>query len=38
LVPLIIVKGFGLPIMVILVLFIIASLICIWHTFMTTSL
>ena len=38
LVPLIIVKGFGLQIVVILVLFIIASLIRIWHTFMTTSL
>jgi len=38
LVPLIIVKGFGLQIVVILVLFIIASLIRTWHTFMTTSL
>jgi len=37
-VPLIIVKGFGLHIVVILVLFIIASLIRTWHTFMTTSL
>ncbi len=37
-VPLIIVKGFGLQIVVILVLFIIASLIRIRHTFMTTSL
>lgn len=38
LLPLIIVKGFGLHIVVILVLFIIASLIRTWHTFMTTSL
>ncbi len=37
-VPLIRVKGFGLHIVVILVLFIIASLIRTWHTFMTTSL
>ncbi len=37
-VPLIFVKGFGLQIVVILVLFIIASLIRIRHTFMTTSL
>ncbi len=37
-VPLILVKGFGLYIAVILVLFIIASLIRTWHTFMTTSL
>jgi hypothetical protein len=37
-VPLIFVKGFGLHIVVILVLFIIASLIRIRHTFMTTSL
>jgi hypothetical protein len=37
-VPLILIKGFGLQIVVILVLFIIASLIRIWHTFMTTSL
>ncbi len=37
-VPLIIVKGFGPHIVVILVLFIIASLIRTWHTFMTTSL
>jgi hypothetical protein len=37
-VPLILVKGFGLHIVVILVLFIIASLIRTWHTFMTTSL
>jgi len=37
-VPLIFVKGFGLHIVVILVLFIVASLIRIWHTFMKTSL
>jgi hypothetical protein len=37
-VPLIFVKGFGLQIVVILVLFIIASLIRIRHTFLTTSL
>ena len=37
-VPLIIVKGFGIQIVIILVLFIIASLIRTWHTFMTTSL
>ncbi len=37
-VPLILVKGFGLHIVVILVLFIIASLIRTWHTFMSTSL
>jgi len=37
-VPLILIKGFGLHIIVILVLFIIASLIRTWHTFMTTSL
>jgi ABC-type transport system involved in multi-copper enzyme maturation permease subunit len=37
-VPLILIKGFGLQIVVILVLFIIASLIRVWHTFMTTSL
>jgi hypothetical protein len=37
-VPLIFVKGFGLHIVVILVLFIIASLIRTWHTFMSTSL
>lgn len=37
-VPLILVKGFGVHIVVILVLFIIASLIRTWHTFMTTSL
>ncbi len=37
-VPLIFVKGFGLHIVVILVLFIVASLIRTWHTFMTTSL
>jgi hypothetical protein len=38
LIPFILVKGFGLQIVVILVLFIIASLIRTWHTFMTTSL
>jgi len=38
LVPLILIKGFGVHIVVILVLFIIASLIRTWHTFMTTSL
>ena len=38
LVPLILVKGFGLHIVVILVLFIVASLLRTWHTFMTTSL
>jgi len=37
-VPLILIKGFGPYIVVILVLFIIASLIRTWHTFMTTSL
>jgi len=37
-VPLILIKGFGLQIIVILVLFIIASLIRIWHMFMKTSL
>ncbi len=37
-VPLILIKGFGLHIVVILVLFIIASLIRTWHTFMSTSL
>jgi len=37
-IPLILIKGFSLQIVVILVLFIIASLIRIWHTFMTTSL
>lgn len=37
-IPLILIKGFGLQIVVILVLFIIASLIRTWHTFMTTSL
>jgi hypothetical protein len=37
-VPLILIKGFGLQIVVILVLFIIASLIRIWHSFTTTSL
>jgi len=38
LVPLIVIKGFGLQIVLILLLFIIASLIRIRHTFMTTSL
>ncbi len=38
LVPLILIKGFGVHIVVILVLFIVASLIRTWHTFMTTSL
>lgn len=38
LVPLVLVKGFGLHIVVILLLFIIASLMRIWHTFMSTSL
>jgi hypothetical protein len=38
LIPLILIKGFGLQIVVILLLFIIASLICIWHSFVTTSL
>ena len=37
-VPLIFVKGFGVHIVVILLLFIIASLLRTWHTFMTTSL
>jgi hypothetical protein len=37
-VPLILIKGFGLQVVVILMLFIIASLIRIWHSFMTTSL
>ncbi len=37
-VPLLFIKGFGLHIVVILVLFIIASLLRTWHTFMTTSL
>ncbi len=37
-VPLFFIKGFGVHIVVILVLFIIASLIRTWHTFMTTSL
>ena len=37
-VPLIFVKGFGLHIVVILVLFIVASLLRTWHTFITTSL
>lgn len=38
LVPLVLVKGFGLHIVVILLLFIIASLMRTWHTFMSTSL
>jgi len=38
LLPLILVKGFGLYIVVILLLFIIASLVRTWHTFMSTSL
>jgi len=38
LVPLILVKGFGLHIVVILVLFIVASLVRTWHRFMSTSL
>ena len=38
LVPLIVVKGFGLHIVVILLLFIIASLVRTWHRFMSTSL
>jgi hypothetical protein len=37
-VPLILIKGFGLHIIVILVLFIVASLIRTWHMFMKTSL
>jgi len=37
-IPLVLIKGFGLQIVVILVLFIIASLIRIWHMFMKTSL
>jgi len=37
-IPLILIKGFGLHIVVILVLFIAASLIRTWHTFMKTSL
>ncbi len=37
-VPLILIKGFGVHIVVILVLFIVASLIRTWHTFMKTSL
>ena len=36
--PLVVVKGFGMPIMVILVLFIAASLIRTWQTFKSTSL
>jgi len=38
LVSLILIKGFGVHIVVILVLFIVASLLRTWHTFMTTSL
>jgi ABC-type transport system involved in multi-copper enzyme maturation permease subunit len=38
LLPLILVKGFGLHTVVILLLFIIASLMRTWHTFMSTSL
>jgi len=38
LLPLILVKGFGLHVVVILLLFIIASLVRTWHTFMSTSL
>ena len=38
LVTLILVKGFGLHIVVILLLFIIASLVCTWHKFASTSL
>jgi len=38
LVSLILIKGFGLHIVVILVLFIVASLLRTWHTFMSTSL
>ncbi len=38
LVPLILIKGFGLHIVAILVLFIAASLIRTWHTFMSTPL
>ena len=38
LLPLILVKGFGLHVVVVLLLFIIASLVRIWHTFMSTSL
>ena len=38
LVPLILVKGFGLHIVVILSLFIVASLVRTWHTFMSTPL
>ncbi|MHC4544901.1 MAG: hypothetical protein ACYTDW_04880 [Planctomycetota bacterium] len=38
LVPLFVVKGFGLHIVVILLLFIIASLVRTWHRFMSTSL
>jgi hypothetical protein len=37
-IPLILIKGFGVHIVVILVLFIVASLIRTWHTFMKTSL
>jgi hypothetical protein len=38
LVSLILVKGFGLHIVIILLLFIVASLVRTWHTFMSTSL
>jgi hypothetical protein len=38
LLPLILIKGFGVHIVVILALFIVASLIRTWHTFMSTSL
>jgi len=37
-IPLILIKGFGVHIVVILVLFIVASLLRTWHTFMKTSL
>ncbi|MBN1805014.1 MAG: hypothetical protein JW837_07175 [Sedimentisphaerales bacterium] len=37
-IPLVLIKGFGLQVVVILALFIVASLIRIWHTFTTTSL
>ncbi len=37
-IPLVLIKGFGVHIVVILVLFIAASLIRTWHTFMKTSL
>lgn len=38
LIPLVIVKGFDLHITIILLIFVISSLIFIWHKFMTTSL